>query len=97
MSVALADEPPPTRGGACPPSCSRARRSASPPPRPLLPAPTGIHNPVFIAVLYGGGLRVSEALNLLPKDVPPERGRSGEEFGARRGPVASSAAARWAS
>jgi site-specific recombinase XerD len=32
-------------------------------------APTGIRNRALIAVLYRGGLRISEALALLPKDV----------------------------
>ena len=32
-------------------------------------SPTGIRNRALIAVLYGAGLRISEALALLPKDV----------------------------
>ncbi len=37
-------------------------------------APTGIRNRALIAVLYRGGLRISEALALLPKDVDSEQG-----------------------
>jgi site-specific recombinase XerD len=37
-------------------------------------APTGIRNRALIAVLYRGGLRISEALALLPKDVDPSQG-----------------------
>jgi site-specific recombinase XerD len=32
-------------------------------------APTGIRDAALIAVMYGAGLRVSEALNLLPRDL----------------------------
>ena len=37
-------------------------------------APTGIRNRALIAVLYRGGLRISEALALLPKDVDSSQG-----------------------
>jgi len=37
-------------------------------------APTGIRNRALIAVLYRGGLRVSEALALRPKDVDQSAG-----------------------
>jgi len=37
-------------------------------------APTGIRNRALIAVLYRGGLRISEALALLPKDVDSAQG-----------------------
>jgi integrase/recombinase XerD len=37
-------------------------------------APTGIRNRALIAVLYRGGLRISEALALLPKDVDSDQG-----------------------
>jgi len=57
------------------------------PPEPLNPqeardllracsrrAPTGIRNAALIAVLYRGGLRVSEAIALQPKDVDRDHG-----------------------
>jgi len=37
-------------------------------------APTGIRNRALFVVLWRGGLRVSEALSLKPKDVDPEAG-----------------------
>jgi site-specific recombinase XerD len=37
-------------------------------------APTGLRNAALIVVLWRGGLRVSEALNLYPKDLDVERG-----------------------
>jgi len=37
-------------------------------------APASIRNRALIAVLYRGGLRISEALALLPKDVDPSQG-----------------------
>ena len=37
-------------------------------------APSGIRNRALIAVLYRGGLRLAEALALLPKDVDLDRG-----------------------
>src|SRR4051812_44111103 len=37
-------------------------------------APTGIRNRALLAVLYRGGLRVGEALALLPKDLNAEAG-----------------------
>lgn len=37
-------------------------------------APTGIRNRALITVLYRGGLRLSEALALKPKDIDPEAG-----------------------
>ena len=37
-------------------------------------APTGIRNRALIAVLYRGGLRISEALALYPKDVDQAAG-----------------------
>ena len=37
-------------------------------------APTGIRNGALIAVLYDGGLRISEALALEPKDLDPDEG-----------------------
>lgn len=57
------------------------------PPEPLTPqealsllsacsavAPTGIRNRALLVLLWRGGLRVSEALALMPKDVDPTRG-----------------------
>jgi site-specific recombinase XerD len=35
---------------------------------------TGIRNRALIAILYRAGLRISEALDLYPKDVDPDRG-----------------------
>ena len=37
-------------------------------------APTGIRNRALITILYRGGLRISEALSLLPKDLDPDAG-----------------------
>ena len=37
-------------------------------------APTGIRNRALIAALYRGGLRISEALDLMPKDLDPSAG-----------------------
>ena len=37
-------------------------------------APTGIRNRALIAILYRGGLRLGEALALLPKDLDPRAG-----------------------
>jgi site-specific recombinase XerD len=37
-------------------------------------APTGIRNRALIAVLWRGGLRISEALDLFPKDLDPIAG-----------------------
>jgi site-specific recombinase XerD len=37
-------------------------------------APTGIRNRALIAVMYGGGLRLAEALALKPSDVDPDGG-----------------------
>ena len=37
-------------------------------------APTGIRNRALITILYRGGLRISEALCLSPKDLDPEAG-----------------------
>jgi site-specific recombinase XerD len=37
-------------------------------------APTGIRNQALLVLLYRGGLRVSEALRLAPKDVDPDAG-----------------------
>ncbi len=37
-------------------------------------APTGIRNRALIVVLYRAGLRITEALNLKPKDLDPEAG-----------------------
>ncbi len=37
-------------------------------------SPTGIRNRTLIAVLYRGGLRINEALDLFPKDVDLEAG-----------------------
>lgn len=37
-------------------------------------APTGVRNRALIAVMYRGGLRVSEALSLAVKDVDPDAG-----------------------
>lgn len=38
-------------------------------------APTGIRNRALIAVLYYGGLRIGEALALLPRDIDMDDGR----------------------
>lgn len=37
-------------------------------------APTGIRNRALIALMYRGGLRISEALALYPKDLDPIKG-----------------------
>src|SRR4029079_15817573 len=37
-------------------------------------AQTGIRNRALLVVLYRGGLRISEALAVLPKDLDPEAG-----------------------
>jgi len=37
-------------------------------------APTGIRNRALLVVLYRGGLRISEALSVLPKDLDAEAG-----------------------
>ena len=37
-------------------------------------APTGIRNRALIAILYRGGLRLSEALAVEPKDIDVDRG-----------------------
>jgi site-specific recombinase XerD len=37
-------------------------------------APTGIRNRALIVALYRGGLRLGEALALMPKDVDPDQG-----------------------
>ncbi|MBA7495701.1 Tyrosine recombinase XerC [subsurface metagenome] len=37
-------------------------------------APTGIRNRALIVILYRAGLRISEALNLKPKDLDPQAG-----------------------
>ena len=37
-------------------------------------APTGIRNRALLTLLYRGGLRLSEALALYPKDVDPDHG-----------------------
>jgi site-specific recombinase XerD len=37
-------------------------------------APTGIRNKALIAALYRGGLRLGEALALMPKDLDPDQG-----------------------
>src|SRR3954469_8678919 len=37
-------------------------------------APTGIRNRALLVVLYRGGLRISEALSVLPKDLNAEAG-----------------------
>lgn len=37
-------------------------------------APTGIRNRALLVLLYRGGLRISEALAVLPKDLNPEAG-----------------------
>ncbi len=38
-------------------------------------APTGLRNRALIALLYCSGLRISEALNLIPDDIDLERGQ----------------------
>ena len=40
-------------------------------------APKGIRNRALIAVLYRCGLRIGEALALMPKDLDEKAGRSG--------------------
>ena len=37
-------------------------------------APTGVRNRALIVMIYRGGLRIAEALALLPKDVNPDAG-----------------------
>jgi len=37
-------------------------------------APTGVRNRALIVLLWRGGLRISEALGLLPKDLDPDKG-----------------------
>lgn len=72
----------PTRPGRPVSSCSGRRF----PPEPLTPGEidslmgacssrlTGLRDRALIAVLYRSGLRISEALALLPKDLDPDRG-----------------------
>ncbi len=36
--------------------------------------PTGLRNRALIAILYRGGLRINEALDLFPKDIDLEHG-----------------------
>jgi site-specific recombinase XerD len=64
----------PTRAAAFPPSCSAPRRSerSSAPARPERQPAT--ENRALIAVLYRGGLRISEALALYPKDIDQAQG-----------------------
>lgn len=47
-------------------------------------APTGIRNRALLAVLYRGGLRISEALDLAVKDVDPDSGTVVVLFGKGR-------------
>lgn len=42
--------------------------------QPSKRAPTGIRNRALLVVLYRGGLRISEALALMPKDVDADAG-----------------------
>jgi site-specific recombinase XerD len=37
-------------------------------------APTGVRNRALLTILYRGGVRISEALALQPKDLDPESG-----------------------
>lgn len=37
-------------------------------------APTGVRNRALLVVLYRGGLRLNEALQLFPKDLDPKKG-----------------------
>ena len=65
-------------------------------------APTGIRNRALIAVLYRGGLRVSEALALYPKDADAQagtlrvlRGKGGRARTVGLDPTAFALVERW--
>jgi len=65
-------------------------------------APTGIRNRALITVMYRGGLRISEVLNLMPRDVDPRagtitimNGKGGKRRVVGLDPEAFAALARW--
>ncbi len=65
-------------------------------------APTGLRNRALIAVLYRAGLRISEALDLFPKDVDLEagsirvlRGKGGRPRTVGIDPAAGAVLERW--
>ena len=65
-------------------------------------APTGIRNRALIVVLWRGGLRISEALALLPKDVDSKagtvhvlNGKGGKQRMVALDPLAFSVLAKW--
>ena len=65
-------------------------------------APTGIRNRALLVMMYRGGLRVSEALSLRPKDIDPERGtvailhgKGGQQRTIGLDPGAFAVIARW--
>ena len=72
----------------------RRRRGAA--RRLLARAPTGIRNRALLAVLFRSGLRISEALALLPKDLDPAGGSlrvlHGKGNKARTAPLPTDAA-----
>jgi hypothetical protein len=65
-------------------------------------APTGIRNKALVTVMYRAGLRISEALNLMPRDVDAKagtitimNGKGGKRRVVGLDPEAFSALARW--
>lgn len=65
-------------------------------------APTGVRNRALIIVLYRGGLRLEEALDLMPRDVDAQRGTLNVRHGKGNkhrtvgmDPVAFAAVERW--
>lgn len=86
-ATTTATTPPPSMGSAESPRRAPANKGRKYPAEVLRPeevtallracstrAPSGIRNRALIAVLYRGGLRLAEALALLPKDVDLDRG-----------------------
>ncbi len=64
--------------------------------------PAGIRNRALIAILYRGGLRINEALDLFPKDIDHEagsirilNGKGGRARTVGIDPVASAVVDRW--
>lgn len=56
------------------PAPSAARTAAALIAQPSRRYPTGVRNRALLRLMYRGGLRVSEALNLTPRDVDLRRG-----------------------
>ncbi len=73
--------PPPTPGQKpwnrdreLPPEPLTTDEARGPIKAPSRRAPTGIRNRALLTILYRGGLRISEALALFPKDLNSDRG-----------------------